>query len=40
MRPAFRWLAALSAALLGGTMAVAQPYPAKPIKAVVPFAAG
>jgi tripartite-type tricarboxylate transporter receptor subunit TctC len=40
MHPAFRWLAALSATLLCGTMAMAQPYPNKPIKAVVPFAAG
>jgi tripartite-type tricarboxylate transporter receptor subunit TctC len=40
MRPAFRWIAALSAALLGTSLAVAQPYPNKPIKAVVPFAAG
>ena len=41
MRPAFRWFAALSAALLGTSLAVAQPYPGKqPIKAVVPFAAG
>ena len=40
MRPAFRWIAALSATLLGGTLAMAQPYPNKPIKAVVPFAAG
>ena len=40
MRPAFRWNAALSATLLGGTLALAQPYPNKPIKAVVPFAAG
>jgi tripartite-type tricarboxylate transporter receptor subunit TctC len=40
MRPAFRWIAVLSAALLGTSLAVAQPYPNKPIKAVVPFAAG
>lgn len=41
MRPAFRWLAALSAALLGTSLAMAQPYPGKqPIKAIVPFAAG
>lgn len=41
MRPAFRWLAALSAALLGSSLAMAQPYPGKqPIKAIVPFAAG
>jgi len=41
MRTAFRWIAALSAALLGTSLAVAQPYPGKqPIKAVVPFAAG
>jgi tripartite-type tricarboxylate transporter receptor subunit TctC len=40
MFPAFRWIAVLSAALLGTTLAVAQPYPSKPIKAVVPFAAG
>jgi len=40
MRPAFRWIATLSAALLGTSLAVAQPYPSKPIKAVVPFAAG
>ena len=40
MRPAFRWIAVLSATLLGGTLAMAQPYPNKPIKAVVPFAAG
>ncbi|MDP3858474.1 MAG: tripartite tricarboxylate transporter substrate binding protein [Stagnimonas sp.] len=40
MRPAFRWIAVLSAALLGTSLAGAQPYPNKPIKAVVPFAAG
>jgi tripartite-type tricarboxylate transporter receptor subunit TctC len=40
MRPAFRWFAALSAALLGASVALAQPYPHKPIKAVVPFAPG
>jgi tripartite-type tricarboxylate transporter receptor subunit TctC len=40
MRPAFRWIAVLSAALLGTSLAMAQPYPNKPIKAVVPFAAG
>jgi tripartite-type tricarboxylate transporter receptor subunit TctC len=38
---AFRWLAALGAAVLLGSPALAQPFPAKqPIKAVVPFAAG
>ena len=40
MRIAVRWLAALSAAVLCTSMASAQPYPNKPIKAVVPFAAG
>ncbi len=40
MRIAVRWLAAFSAAVLCTSMASAQPYPSKPIKAVVPFAAG
>jgi tripartite-type tricarboxylate transporter receptor subunit TctC len=41
MRPVFRWLAALSAALLGTSLALAQPFPGKqPIKVIVPFAAG
>lgn len=40
MRIAVRWLAALSAAVLCTSMASAQPYPSKPIRAVVPFAAG
>ena len=40
MRFAFRWLAVLSAAALLNSVAVAQVYPAKPIKAIVPFAAG
>ena len=40
MQLSFRSLAVLSAALLSTSMALAQPYPNKPIKAVVPFAAG
>jgi tripartite-type tricarboxylate transporter receptor subunit TctC len=40
MRLFFRCFATLSAALLGSSLALAQPYPNKPIKAVVPFAAG
>jgi len=40
MRIAVRWLAAFSAAVLCTSTASAQPYPNKPIKAVVPFAAG
>ena len=40
MRFAFRWLAVLSAAALLNSVALAQVYPAKPIKAIVPFAAG
>lgn len=40
MRIAVRWVAALSAAVLCSSMASAQSYPNKPIKAVVPFAAG
>ncbi len=40
MRPAFRWLSVLSGAALCASVALAQPYPSKPIKAIVPFAAG
>ena len=40
MRIAFRWLAVMSGALLGVSVAMAQPFPNKPIKAIVPFAAG
>jgi tripartite-type tricarboxylate transporter receptor subunit TctC len=40
MHDALRWLALLPAAILATSMAAAQPYPNKPIKAVVPFAAG
>jgi tripartite-type tricarboxylate transporter receptor subunit TctC len=40
MRLASRWLAVLSGAMLFGSVALAQGYPTKPIKAVVPFAAG
>jgi tripartite-type tricarboxylate transporter receptor subunit TctC len=40
MRLASRWLAVLSGAMLFGSAALAQAYPTKPIKAVVPFAAG
>ena len=42
MRFASRWLAGLSGALLFGaaTLAQAQAWPGKPIRAVVPFAAG
>ena len=40
MRFAFRWLTVLSAAALLNSVALAQVYPAKPIKAIVPFAAG
>jgi tripartite-type tricarboxylate transporter receptor subunit TctC len=40
MRSAFRWLAALSTTLACVGAAQAQPYPNKPIRAVVPFAAG
>jgi len=40
MRSVARWLGALSATLLCTTMAAAQTYPNKPIKAIVPFAAG
>ena len=40
MRFVFRWLAVLAGAMLFGAAALAQPYPGKPIKAIVPFAAG
>jgi len=40
MRLAFRWLAVLSGAVLFSSVALAQAYPNKPIKAIVPFAAG
>jgi tripartite-type tricarboxylate transporter receptor subunit TctC len=40
MHLAFRSLAVLLAAVLGTSAALAQQYPNKPIKAVVPFAAG
>ena len=40
MRPIFRWLAVFAAAMTCATAALAQPYPNKPIKAIVPFAAG
>ena len=40
MRTPIRPLATLAATLLCGAAALAQPYPNKPIRAVVPFAAG
>ena len=40
MRPIFRWLAVFAAAMTCAAAALAQPYPNKPIKAIVPFAAG
>jgi tripartite-type tricarboxylate transporter receptor subunit TctC len=40
MRPAFRLLATLVGATLFSSTAIAQAFPQKPIKAVVPFAAG
>lgn len=40
MRFTFRCLSVLCGAALGTSVALAQPYPNKPIKAIVPFAAG
>jgi len=40
MQTISRVLALLGTALLGATVATAQPYPNKPIKGIVPFAAG
>lgn len=40
MRQSTRWLAALAVAGFAATTAFAQAFPTKPIKAVVPFAAG
>jgi tripartite-type tricarboxylate transporter receptor subunit TctC len=40
MRLTFRLLAALCGAVIFSSAALAQPYPNKPIKAIVPFAAG
>jgi tripartite-type tricarboxylate transporter receptor subunit TctC len=40
MRFVSRWLAVLSGAVFCASAALAQPYPNKPIKAIVPFAAG
>ena len=40
MRSAFRSFAVLCCAVLCASAALAQPYPNKPIKAIVPFAAG
>lgn len=40
MKPAFRWLCALAASTAFLGAAHAQAYPNKPIKAIVPFAAG
>ena len=40
MRSASRSLAVLCGAVLYASAALAQPYPNKPIKAIVPFAAG
>jgi tripartite-type tricarboxylate transporter receptor subunit TctC len=40
VQPVIRQLALLGTALLCSTVVLAQPYPAKPIRAVVPFAAG
>ena len=40
MRFASRWLAVFSGAVLCTSAVLAQSYPNKPIKAIVPFAAG
>jgi len=40
MRPITRRVAVLASALCLGSAAFAQAYPTKPIRAVVPFAAG
>ena len=40
MRSISRLLVLLGTAVLGSTLALAQPYPNKPIKGIVPFAAG
>ena len=40
MRFSARWLPAISGAMLFTSVAFAQPFPNKPIKAIVPFAAG
>ena len=40
MRHAFRWSTVLAGAALSASAALAQSYPSKPIKAIVPFAAG
>jgi tripartite-type tricarboxylate transporter receptor subunit TctC len=40
IKPSWRWIAALAAALLGVAPALAQDYPNKPVRVVVPFTAG